>query len=358
MRLLCVEDEAALRGDIVEYLRMRDYEVDEAESGEAAIEQLNQHHYDLVLCDIKMPRMDGYELLRQVRRENHLATTPFLFLSALNERNDKIRAHTTGCDGYLTKPVDFAVLDATVKSQVDRQRARDFLHQTIRDNAQRHMMAAIDDALNGSMTSACLILQHLRDTLPVLTSRALDVHLSQVQAHVNAHAVDLHTLHSALMMQATPIEMLYEMMLTEDLIKSSVAECHYQKPDAPIRFKASSPNGHLIHGDMRMLQRALAGLMATIPQPVDSCDVVECLPDEGAVVLALYDHPAMARAQDFVAIDAATNLASLSRSTRQRLIPLSYALQVAHAHNGRLELMIGMDDALATRLVLPQPLAA
>jgi CheY-like chemotaxis protein len=71
MRLLCVEDEAALRGDIVEYLRMHAYEVDEADSGEAAIAQLNSNRYDLVLCDIKMPNMDGYELLRQVRSENH-----------------------------------------------------------------------------------------------------------------------------------------------------------------------------------------------------------------------------------------------------------------------------------------------
>src|SRR5688572_19170492 len=106
MRLLCVEDEPALREDIAEFLRLQSYEVDEAASGEEALRRLSTGHYDLILCDIKMPRMDGYELLRHVRTENALVTTPFLFLSALDERDNKLQAFETGCDGYLTKPVD------------------------------------------------------------------------------------------------------------------------------------------------------------------------------------------------------------------------------------------------------------
>ncbi|MBX9726278.1 MAG: response regulator [Rickettsiales bacterium] len=353
MRLLCVEDEAALRGDMVEYLRMHAYEVDEADSGEAAIAQLNSNHYDLVLCDIKMPNMDGYELLRQVRSENHMATTPFLFLSALNERDDKIRAHSTGCDGYLTKPIDFALLDATLKSHIERQRQRDFIHFTTQDSLQRHVMAAIDDALNGPMMSASMVLGHMRDTLPQLTPSALDDHLQRAQNNVQTHAVDLHLLHSTLMMQVAPISLMPEMMLTEDLIRLSLEECLYQRPTASIRYKASAPDGHFITGDMRMLQRALAGLMVVIPHDVDSCDVVSVIYGYDTVSLTICDHPAMRSGEDFVAIDAATNLIALSQVTRQRLIPLCYAMQVAHAHGGRLELMLWPDDLLAVRFVLP-----
>jgi DNA-binding response OmpR family regulator len=354
MRLLCVEDEAALRGDIVEYLRMHAYEVDEADSGEAAIAQLNSNRYDLVLCDIKMPNMDGYELLRQVRSENHMATTPFLFLSALNERDDKIRAHNTGCDGYLTKPIDFALLDATLKSHIERQRQRDFIYFTTQDSLQRHVMAAIDDALNGPMMNASIVISHLRETLPTLTPSALNEHLQRVQGNVHAHAVDLHMLHSAIMMQVSPVAMLPEMMLTEDLIRLSVAECHYQNPEAPMRYKASPPTGNVITGDMRMLQRALAGLMVLMPHAVDSCDVVSARHEADAVTLTICDHPAMQGDDDFVAIDASTNLIALSRVTRQRLVPLCYAMQVAHAHGGRLELMLWPDDLLAVRFVLPK----
>lgn len=356
MRLLCVEDEIALRGDISEYLRMHHYEVDEADCGEAAIEQLNKNHYDLVLCDIKMPRMDGYELLKQVRRENHLTSTPFLFLSALNERDDKIHAHTYGCDGFLTKPIDFAVLDATLRAYIERQRQRDFINHTIQDSMQRHVLTALEDALSGPMANANVILNHLRTTLPTLTPCALDEHLQRAQKSLNAHAVDLHLLHSALAMQISKPCPAHEEMLVEDLIQRAVEECLQQRVDARIRYKASPPTGLMVCGDLRALQRAVAGIMAMMPLAFDSADVVRYSHEGHDVHIMLCDHPGMYESlDDFVAIDAATNLIALSPVTRQRVIALSYALQVAYAHKGRLELKLWSDDALALRFILPQP---
>ena len=357
MRLLCVEDETALRDDIAEYLRMRDYEVDEADSGETAIAHLNKNHYDLVLCDIKMPKMNGYELLKQVRRENHLISTPFLFLSALNERDDKIQAQMNGCDGYLTKPIDFAVLDATLRTHIERQRQRDFINHTMQDSMQRHVMAAIDDALMGPMAITNLTLQYLRDTLPTLTPSALDEHLKRAQNSANAHTVDLHLLHSALMMQNTKPVMVSEAILAEDLIKRAVEECQQQRPDAVIRYKAAPPNAQLLHGDMRALQRAIAGLMAMMPEACDSSRVVAYTHEGESVIITLCDHPGMFESlEDFVPIDAATNLIALSPVARRRVMALSYALQVAYAHQGRLELKLWSEETLALRYVLPQPL--
>lgn len=356
MRLLCVEDENALRGDISEYLRMLQYEVDEADCGEAAIEQLNKNHYDLVLCDIKMPRMDGYELLKQVRRENHLTCTPFLFLSALNERDDKIHAHIHGCDGYLTKPIDFAVLDATLRAHIERQRQRDFIHHTIQDSMQRHVLSALEDALGGPVANAGVIINHLRTTLPTLTPSALDEHLQRAQRSLNAHAVDLHLLHSALAMQVNAPSFTPEVALVEDLIQRAVDESRQQQPDARIRYKAAPATGQMLCGDLRALQRAIAGLLALMPLAFESSEVVRYSHDGNDVHLILCDHPGMFESlDDFMAIDAATNLIALSSVTRQRVVALSYALQVAYAHKGRLELKLWSDDTLALRFVLPQP---
>ena len=355
MRVLCVEDEAALREDMVEYLRMKAYEVDEAESGEQAIDQLNRNRYDLVLCDIKMPRMDGYELLRQVRGENHLTTTPFLFLSALNDRDDKIRAHETGCDGYLTKPIDFSVLDATLKSYIERQRSRDFLHNSALDSAQRHVMTAIDDSLSGPVSEACLIIQHIRDTLPVLTPGALDNYLVHLQDKVSSHVSGLHMFHSALGMQSTPTEAVGESLMPDELIRLAVEECRYNNPSSTIVHQAPNKGDSLIHGDMRMLQRALAGVLSAVPESCISDALVHIEVGNGYYTITVSDKPEMAHEADFTAIDDTTNLAVLSYATRHRLISLSYALQVAQAHNGRLELMIWPEDVLAVRFVLPQP---
>jgi DNA-binding response OmpR family regulator len=355
VRLLCVEDEAALREDIVEYLRLKAYEVDEAASGEEAIDCLSHSQYDLVLCDIKMPRMDGFELLRQVRSENQLTTVPFLFLSALNERDDKLRAHESGCDGYLTKPIDFSVLDATLKSHINRQRARDFLYTTRLDTTQQHMISAMDDALNGSIAQAGVMIEHLRETVPVLTPSALSDHLATVQDHVNAHMLRLHMFNSTLRMQALHTECLSEIMLTNDIIKNACEECHHNFPSASVQYKASSSSGDMVQGDIRMLTRAIAGLLAAVSTPFATTEIIKWEIDTTQCTLTVADHPAMMNEQGFMAIDEATNLVALSNITRRRLIPLTYAMQAAHAHDGTIELLLWSDDCMAVRFVLPQP---
>ncbi len=355
MRVLCVEDEVGLREDIAEYLRLQSYEVDEAESGVDAIEQMNRNQYDLVLCDIKMPRMNGYELLRQVRREDHLVTTPFVFLSALNERDDKIEAHEIGCDGYLTKPIDFTVLDATLKSYIERQRVRDYMYSSAYDSAQRHIMALLDDALSGSLSEACLTIEHLQQKAESIAAPELKRHLKSLQGKMSAHVSNLHMFHCALGMQAAGTELISEAILADDLIKQAVQECHYNNPASGLVYQAPRPSAELIFGDARMLQRAVAGLMAMMPNACVSSEVVHFAVEDGSFILTLSDVPEMVEDSDFAVVSETTNLASMSPVTRQRLIPLSYALQTAQAHSGHLEIALWSENRLAVRLVLPQP---
>lgn len=355
MRLLCVEDEASLREDMVEYLRMQSYEVDEAASGEDAIEQLNRHQYDLVLCDIKMPRMDGYELLKQVRQENNLARTPFIFLSALNERDDKMRAHQSGCDGYLTKPIDFSLLDVTLKSHIERQRARDFVYSNTLEATRKQMMSVIDDALNGPISEACLVVQHLRDTLPVLTPSALDSHLADLQDNVAHHAVSLHAVHSALQLQVAAMGLHTYRIPVEELIRESVSECNYHYPLSPVSYVATdTPIDDEVTVDARLMQRAIAGLLAPIAHAGTSKDLVSFRIEDGHWLLTVSDHHGMTHDSDYIPLDESHNLSALSNATRKRLVPLMFAMQVAHAHGGRIEVKLWPGDYLAVRFVMPQ----
>jgi len=355
MRLLCVEDEPALREDIAEFLRMQSYEVDEASSGEEALRCLSTGKYDLILCDIKMPRMDGYELLRQVRTENAMVTTPFLFLSALDERGDKMRAYETGCDGYLTKPVDFSVLGATLKSHIDRERARTYVHVSGQQISQRHMMAAIDDALSGPIHHAVGSLQHLRDTLPALTPSRLDAQLSLLQDQLHQHAMGLHAFHSALEMRMQPLELSYSTILSADLIKNAMAECSYYHPATPLHYKASAPTAEVLTLDVALMQRAISGLLGAIPNAFDTSEVMASVLEPERWTLTVCDHPSMAGEGDFEPIDEFTNLSALSGVTRQRMTQLNYALQVVTAHHGRVEIKLWPHDFLAVRFTIPQP---
>ncbi len=355
MRLLCVEDESALREDIAEFLRLQSYEVDEAGSGEEALRCLSTGQYDLILCDIKMPRMDGYELLRHVRSENAMVTTPFVFLSALDERDNKVHAYETGCDGYLTKPVDFSVLAATLKSHIEREKARAYMHISGQQVSHRHMMAAIDDALSGPIHNAVGVLQHLRDTLPVLTPTGLDTQLGTLQNHLHQHAVGLHAFHSALEMRMQKLDLHYSTILSADLIKNAMAECSYYHPTTPLHYKASPPTAELLTIDVVLMQRAIGGLLGAIPNAFDSCDVVKSERDMECWTLTISDHPSMADGGDFEPIDEFTNLSALSAVTRQRMAALNYALQVVQAHHGRVEVKLWPHDFLAVRFIVPQP---
>jgi DNA-binding response OmpR family regulator/DNA-binding CsgD family transcriptional regulator len=119
-RILCVEDEPDLRSDLCEELVAAGYEVDEAGNGQQALDILRDKRFDLVLCDITMPRMSGLQLLRHVREEPSMADLPFVFLTALAGRQDIIAGKEAGVDDYLTKPIDFDLMLITIAARLDQ----------------------------------------------------------------------------------------------------------------------------------------------------------------------------------------------------------------------------------------------
>ena len=127
-KILCIDDEPGLREDIVEELRDAGYETVEAGDGRAGLEAIIAQKPDLVLCDITMPVMDGHSLLKELRDKHpDQADLPFIFLSALADRDHVIVGKRLGADDYLTKPIDFELLLATVEArlgQIQRMETR------------------------------------------------------------------------------------------------------------------------------------------------------------------------------------------------------------------------------------------
>ena len=126
-RIVCVEDESEIRQVLVDELVDAGYEVEEAADGILGMDAILRNKPDLVVSDISMPQMSGHELLQNVR-ENYpeFADMPFIFLSALADREHIVEGKSLGVDDYLTKPIDFDLLLVTIKSrlaQVDRMNA-------------------------------------------------------------------------------------------------------------------------------------------------------------------------------------------------------------------------------------------
>ena len=118
-KVLVLEDEASIRGFIVINLRRAGYEVIESESGEEALEKLQEHtDVRVALLDIMLPGIDGFEVCRRIRATNpHIG---IIMLTALSQEMDKVTGLMTGADDYVTKPFSPAELTARVDALMRR----------------------------------------------------------------------------------------------------------------------------------------------------------------------------------------------------------------------------------------------
>lgn len=117
MKILIVDDEKMIREVIKEYCVASSYIVDEAATGEVALEKLQNNTYDLMILDIMMPGMDGYSMLEELPKEKRI---PTIMLSARCEEYDKLRGFDLGIDDYLTKPFSPKELIARIKAVYNR----------------------------------------------------------------------------------------------------------------------------------------------------------------------------------------------------------------------------------------------
>lgn len=115
IKVLLVEDEAALRDTLEEILELNNFEVKVAGSGEEALEIINTWIPDLIVSDIMMPEMTGFDLIKKVHGQEKMQNIPFIFLSALASREDQNKGLDAGAKGYITKPFKSAELIALIK---------------------------------------------------------------------------------------------------------------------------------------------------------------------------------------------------------------------------------------------------
>jgi len=124
-RILCVEDDEETASLLTEALSELGYSVDHAPDGEAALKTILANRPDLIICDVRMPRMNGFDLLEKVTAAGPAyADTPFIFLTALGDRDSQLAGRRLGADDYLTKPIDFEMLGAVVENRLRRRHER------------------------------------------------------------------------------------------------------------------------------------------------------------------------------------------------------------------------------------------
>ena len=167
MRVAVVEDETDIRNLIVEELEDEGYEVQTAGNGSEGLDMIQKFKPQLVLSDITMPVLDGYGMLEKLRNTKAYRSTPIVFLSALADRGHIIQGKKLGVDDYVTKPIDFELLLATIEA-----RLREVKRMT--DEKEEQMVKLYESFISSPVAKqrikpALLVVQEWLDLDPVET---------------------------------------------------------------------------------------------------------------------------------------------------------------------------------------------
>ncbi len=121
--ILVIDDEPSVRSLVTDILDYAGFRTRETANGYQGLEWILEQQFDLVVCDVDMPAITGYQLLREVRSNPAIQTTPFIFLTGKDERQHMRYGMELGADDYLTKPFEPAELLAAVNTQLKKQSA-------------------------------------------------------------------------------------------------------------------------------------------------------------------------------------------------------------------------------------------
>jgi DNA-binding NarL/FixJ family response regulator len=120
-RVLCIEDDAETAELIAEDLQERGYIVSIAPDGHSGLAAILRTDPDLVLCDINMPGMTGFEVMEQlIALAPQFESVPFIFLTARTDRDSELKGRRLGADDYVTKPVDFEILASIIDARLGK----------------------------------------------------------------------------------------------------------------------------------------------------------------------------------------------------------------------------------------------
>ena len=205
MRILLVEDEPRLQRSLARALREESYAVDTASAGDEGLYKAETHNYDVIVLDVMLPRLDGWEVLERLRKQKQ---TPVLMLTARDATKDRVRGLDSGADDYLVKPFDLAELLARVRSLI--RRSTGTVHPKIQigeisiDTRARSVSRGEDAVVmtareysileylalhRGAVITRTELYEHLFDEADDTLSNLLDVHVFSIRKKLGANLI-------------------------------------------------------------------------------------------------------------------------------------------------------------------------
>ena len=205
MRILVIEDEPRLQRNLAKALREESYAVDTAGDGDDGLFKAQTNDYNVIILDVMLPKLDGWELLARLRKEKQ---TPVLMLTARDGHSDRVRGLDTGADDYLVKPFDLAELLARLRALIRRSANKTTNLITLRDirldtrsrkvtrGGQPVSLTAREFAIleylavnRGKVVSRSELYEHIVDENDDTLSNLMDVHIFSIRKKLGAELI-------------------------------------------------------------------------------------------------------------------------------------------------------------------------
>ena len=193
MRVLVVEDEKTLNRIITEALEDEGYSADSCFNGQEALEYCACARYDVVILDVMMPKLDGLEVVRALRRQGD--NTPVLFLTARDSVEDRVEGLESGGDYYLVKPFDFRELMAVVRVMARKTTDNRSNVYTVGDlvlDAAAHTVSRAGKAIELTAKEFALLEYMMRNRGVVLTREMIENNLWNFEYEGGTNIVDVY----------------------------------------------------------------------------------------------------------------------------------------------------------------------
>jgi adenylate cyclase len=173
-RLLVVDDNKVNRLLLTRSLELQGHRVATAENGRVALDMLHKDPYDLMLLDMEMPEMDGFQVLEQLFNDPHLRDLPVIVTSSLEGVDSVVRCIELGAQDYLSKPVNPGLLKARIGASLEKKRLQDQLKEMVRRFATPEVAQDLQQSgfsLGGKRIYASVMFSDIRDFTPLVESQ-------------------------------------------------------------------------------------------------------------------------------------------------------------------------------------------
>ncbi|NOX60917.1 MAG: hybrid sensor histidine kinase/response regulator [Chloroflexi bacterium] len=359
-QILVIEDEEPIRENLRELLEAEGYEVLTAADGRVGAELAQQHLPDLILSDILMPEMDGYDVLTTLQQNRHTANIPFIFLTARTDRENMRAGMTLGADDYLTKPFTREDVLQAIRTRLAKRSALQAEQEAKIDDLRRHMATMLPHELRTPLTGIMGYATFLRENYEFLQPEQIREVAGNIQNYSQRlqQLVQRFLLYAELELQARD-DLGAEAWRNESLENAADLIAHVAQAEAQKAKRETDLRLDLETADIRISEPHFYVLLEELienafkfsepGQPVHVCSRVE---ENGAFVIAITGHGRGMTPEQVAAIGAYRQFDRDKYEQQGQGLGLAIAMRIAEIYGGSLVIKSEPNKETVARVTL------